>query len=112
MICHVLSSLDGRILGSRWRPKGTDTAGLFERLHDQLEGDAWIVGRVTGQEFAKRKSYPEESGRTFPREDHAICRDATAYDVVLDAHGRIAFGRADIGGGATQRARCRGASAA
>ena len=62
VICHMLSSVDGRILGSRWRPKGTDTAGLFERLHDQLEGDAWIVGRVTGQQaVAKGDLVPGEA---------------------------------------------------
>jgi hypothetical protein len=30
---------------------------LFERVHDELAGDAWLVGRVTGQEFAKGKPY-------------------------------------------------------
>ncbi|MHB8284825.1 MAG: RibD family protein [Caulobacteraceae bacterium] len=97
VICHMLSSIDGRILSERWRPKG-DTGSLFETLHDQLNGDAWIVGRVTGQEFAKAKAYPEASAQTFPREDHIISRDAEAYGVVLDAHGKIAWGRADIGG--------------
>jgi hypothetical protein len=52
VICHMVSSVDGRILPSRWWPKGIDTAGLFERLHELLGGDAWLVGRVTGQEFA------------------------------------------------------------
>ena len=75
-----------------------DTAGLFERLHDQLEGDAWIVGRVTGQEFSKREAYPDKTDQTFPRETHLIRRDAGAYGIVLDAHGEIAWGRADIGG--------------
>jgi riboflavin biosynthesis pyrimidine reductase len=41
VICHMVSSVDGRILSSRWRPKGVDTAGLFERLHELLGGDAW-----------------------------------------------------------------------
>ena len=100
VICHMLSSVDGRILGSRWRPKGTDTAGLFERLHDQLEGDAWIVGRVTGQEFSKREAYPNTTDESFPRETHLVRRDADAYGIVLDAHGKIAWGRADIGGDA------------
>ncbi len=98
VICHMLSSVDGRILGSRWRPKGVDTAGLFERLHDQLKGDAWIVGRVTGQEFSKREAYPDETDQSFPRETHLVRRDADAYGIVLDAHGKIAWGRADIGG--------------
>ena len=98
VICHMLCSVDGRILGSRWRPEGLDTADLFERLHDQLEGDAWIVGRVTGQEFAKRESYPREVRGSMPRENHLARRDAAAYGVVLDAHGKIAWGRADIGG--------------
>lgn len=97
VICHMLSSIDGRILSERWRPKG-DTDGLFETLHDQLGGDAWIVGRVTGQEFAKAMAYPEDAAQTFPREDHIISRDADAYGVVLDAHGKIAWGRSDIGG--------------
>ena len=47
VICHMVASVDGRILSSRWRPKGVGT-GLFERLHELLGGDAWLVGRVTG----------------------------------------------------------------
>jgi riboflavin biosynthesis pyrimidine reductase len=98
VICHMLSSVDGRTLNSRWRPEGFDSADLFERLHDKLEGDAWIVGRVTGQEFARRESYPDRTDRLFPRETQFACRNADGYGVVLDAHGKIAWGRADIGG--------------
>lgn len=98
VICHMVSSVDGRILGSRWRPKGNRDPGLFERLHDQLEGDAWLVGRVTGQEFAKGDAYPAQTTQVFPREPWLPRRDAPVYGVVLDAHGRIAWGRSDIGG--------------
>jgi hypothetical protein len=42
-----------------WRPKGSG-ADLFERVHDELAGDAWLVGRVTGQEF---------EGQAVPRVD-------------------------------------------
>ena len=31
VICHMNSSVDGRILGSRWRPSENRMAGLFER---------------------------------------------------------------------------------
>src|SRR5262245_3837078 len=96
--CHMVASVDGRILSSRMRPKGSNTAGLFEGVHDQLGGDAWLVGRVTGQEFAKRDAYPTHATQSFPREPWIAERDAAAYGVVLDARGKIAWGRSDIGG--------------
>ena len=97
VICLMASSVDGRTLHSRWRPKGSG-ADLFERVHDELAGDAWLVGRVTGQEFAKGKPYPASTKETFPREPWFARRDAKAYGVVLDAHGKIGWGRSDIGG--------------
>jgi riboflavin biosynthesis pyrimidine reductase len=98
VICHMLASVDGRVLGHRWRPKGNGVPGLYERLHDEIGCDAWLVGRVTGGEFAKAKApYPPASA-ALAREDWFARRDAGAYAVVLDAHGKIAWGRADIGG--------------
>lgn len=96
--CHMVSSIDGRILMSRWRPSGKAAGDLFETLHDEIGGDAWIVGRVTGQEFAKRDEPYPDVVETFPREDHFAVREADAFGVVVDAHGKVAFGRADIGG--------------
>jgi riboflavin biosynthesis pyrimidine reductase len=97
VICLMASSVDGRTLPSRWRPKGY-AGSLFERVHDGLAGDAWLVGRVTGQEFAKGKPYAASTGENFPREHWFARRDAQAYGVVLDAHGKIGWGRSDIGG--------------
>jgi len=97
VICLMASSVDGRTLPSRWRPKGA-AGGLFERIHDELGGDAWLVGRVTGQEFARGQPYPVSTKATFPREPWLATNGARAYGVVLDARGKIAWGRADIGG--------------
>ncbi|WP_456620514.1 MULTISPECIES: RibD family protein [unclassified Bradyrhizobium] len=96
VICLMHSSLDGRTHPSRWRPKG---AGVdwFEKIHEELEGDAWVIGRVTGSEFAKGKPYPATTA-TFPRDNWFARRDADTYGVVLDAHGKIGWGRSDIGG--------------
>jgi hypothetical protein len=63
MTCRV----DGLSLHSRRRPKRA-RAALFEQVHDELAGDAWLVGRVTGMEFAKGKPYPTVTQETFPRE--------------------------------------------
>ena len=97
VICLVACSVDGRTLHSRWRPKGPG-GDYFEQVHEQLGGDAWLIGRVTGQEFAKGKPYPASSKETFSREPWLPQRKAKAYGVVLDAHGKIGWGRSDIGG--------------
>jgi riboflavin biosynthesis pyrimidine reductase len=97
VICHMASSLDGRLWPSRWAPK-TGTGNLFETVHDRLGCDAWLVGRVTGQEFAKGQSYGDGAGETFPRTPWFARHDAKQYGVVLDAQGKIGWGRADIGG--------------
>jgi riboflavin biosynthesis pyrimidine reductase len=97
VISHMVASIDGRILTSRWRPANALQKGLFERLHEVLGGDAWLVGRVTGQEFAKREAYPAQAAQSFPREPWFAGRDASAYRIVLDGEGKIAWGRADIG---------------
>jgi len=57
---------DARILSSRWRPQRVG-AGLFERLHEQLGGDAWLVGRVTRQEFANGEPCPAHADQPYPR---------------------------------------------
>jgi riboflavin biosynthesis pyrimidine reductase len=101
VICHMVASIDGRILHSRWRPPDSNGGDLFERLHTRLGCDAWLVGRVTGQEFAKARTYEARSERNYPRESWLVRRDAdrsSAYGVVLDAQGKIAWGRAEIGG--------------
>ena len=64
-------SIDGRILGSCWRPAENRMAGLFERIHEQLGGGSWLIGRVTGSEYAKTQAYPSRtdhlSARTLVR---------------------------------------------
>jgi riboflavin biosynthesis pyrimidine reductase len=102
VICHMNASVDGRILGSRWRPAENRMAGLFERLHEELGGGSWLIGRVTGSEYAKAASYPDRAGQTYPREPWFASGDAagpsTAWGIALDARGKIAWGRSDIGG--------------
>ena len=98
VICHMNSSVDGRILGSRWRPSENRMTGLFERIHEELGGGSWLIGRVTGSEYAKAQAYPSHADQTFPREAWFEQRDAKAYGIALDAEGKIAWGRSDIGG--------------
>jgi riboflavin biosynthesis pyrimidine reductase len=103
VICHMVSSVDGRIWGSRWRPKANIVPNLFEKLHDQLVaehgGGSWICGRVTAQEFArgKGKVYPPTAEK-FPRENWFARKEAKAWGIFLDQHGKAVWERSDIGG--------------
>ena len=97
VLCHMVCSIDGRIWGSRWRPKGNVIPNLFERLHDQLGGGSWLCGRVTAQEFAKGTAYPP-SNEVFPRENWFARREARAWGIFLDAHGKAVWARREIGG--------------
>ena len=98
VICHMVTSIDGRIWASRWRPEGNRVPGLFERLHERLGNGSWLIGRVTGSEYAKAETYPAHANARVPREPWFVRRDAAAYGIVLDAQGKIAWGRSDIGG--------------
>jgi riboflavin biosynthesis pyrimidine reductase len=106
VICHMNASVDGRILGSRWQPAENRMAGLFERLHEQLGGGSWLIGRVTASEYAKADSYPDHTDQAYPREpwlarfasSEPRAGDAVSYGIALDARGKIAWGRSEIGG--------------
>jgi riboflavin biosynthesis pyrimidine reductase len=98
VICHMMSSVDGRILPDRWHPSVEDR-GVYERLHNELGCDAWLVGRVTGQEFASREApYPPYTGAPLGRENWFVRKHADGWAVVLDAGGKIAWGRSEVGG--------------
>jgi hypothetical protein len=60
--CIVSASIDGRTLLSCWSPDPSALRGLFERVHDEIGCDAWLIGRATGHEHAKREAYPTQLG--------------------------------------------------
>jgi riboflavin biosynthesis pyrimidine reductase len=73
---------------------------MFEKVHDTLGGDAWIVGRVTMQEMSKATAHPPARVPAITRPVHVATRDAKTYGIVLDPHGRTHFSGGTIGGDA------------
>ena len=98
VICHMTASLDGRTLPSRWMPKTANASDLYERIHEKLAGNAWLVGRVTGADFSKRGPYDAPATAPLPRENWIAAKNADQYAIIMDAHGKVAWGRGDIGG--------------
>ena len=101
VICHMTSSVDGRVKTRRWSPM--DGANLieaaYETAHGKLGGDAWICGRVTMAGYTMGEAPPPYEGPAIPRETYVAKPDATGYAIGLDAHARMHWGeRNDVTG--------------
>lgn len=102
VICHMVSSIDGKIHPSRYTrsPDGDkgDWSAAYERLHDGFGADAWIVGRVTMAEMSKGQPHLSVSNLPAPRPHHFAARDAKPFAIALDKSAKLHFAKADIHG--------------
>ena len=98
VICHMIASLDGGLHPSRFTvsPQGDRKAWseAYERIHDELDGDAWIVGRVTMAEMSKTGPHAPATYATPARPNHFATRTADSFAVALDPSGKITFRQA------------------
>ncbi|WP_066779860.1 RibD family protein [Sphingomonas sp. CCH5-D11] len=101
VICHMMSSLDGRQHPSRFTmsPDGErrDWSALYERVHEDLAGDAWMVGRVTMAEMSKAGPHAPVAPGRVERPVH-VARAAQSYAVAIDRSGKLHFDGDAIGG--------------
>jgi len=87
VICHMLGSVDGRIKQNIWGFK--DHHKYFEETAEKIEADAWLVGRVTMQEFSSKNTYSitdETTGVGY--EDYVAEQPAKTFAVVIDPSGK------------------------
>lgn len=93
VICHMMGPLDGELLVDRWSPStGRSSEALiaeYDRVHEALEGDAWIAGRAVGEEFAEGRSHPPEPVPAVERPIHVARTGAKEYAVLIDQHGKL-----------------------
>lgn len=88
VIVHMMSPLDGRQDLTRWhRPLGValeDQLRVYERLHDELAADAWVVGSTTMRDFATASPHPPRDFKAPPRPLHQAATDRPRRAVALD----------------------------
>jgi riboflavin biosynthesis pyrimidine reductase len=96
------SSLDGSLHPSKWTesPDGgkNERSSVYEKAHEELQGDAWLVGRITMAEMAKGTAHPPAKFDNVPREAYFAKRDASGYAIGVDPKGKLHFLKSDIGG--------------
>ncbi|QHG74733.1 dihydrofolate reductase family protein [Ensifer adhaerens] len=97
---HMGSSIDGRIVTDHWPKAMTATLSeVYERIHERLKADAWMVGRVTMACFARDEPRPVKATTTYPRTNwRAPDAGAGPYAVAVDQGGTLHLNRNDISG--------------
>ena len=86
VICHMLGSVDGRIKQDIWGFKNHHK--YFEETAEKIKADAWLVGRVTMEEFSSKKRLNKKPSKIrIPKEDF-VGRYAKTYAVVIDPSGK------------------------
>lgn len=106
VICHIMSSVDGRLLPSRWTPTFDNTPvsalfGEYARLGKELDTDAWMFGLSTAQEsvlpykFAGKKE--EYALPRKPYIDLSPCKSTRLF-IVSDPEGKIFYHTSTVRG--------------
>lgn len=64
IVCHMITSLDGCILLERWSKPAerVDFTQVYEATAKRLQGDGWIVGRITMAEYGQGVVEGEPAG--------------------------------------------------
>ena len=90
VICHALGSVDGKIKQNIWGLK--DHHKYFEEPAANIKADAWLVGRVTMQEFSSKKDLPPAKGRVvMPKADFVAPIQSKTFAVVIDPSGKCTW---------------------
>jgi len=95
VIMHMATTLDGRIVTRTWPKDVADSLNdTYERLHTELKGEGWIIGRVSMAEFAKGEPIPAVATETYPRTTWKSPSALTGpYAIALDPSSKLHLNR-------------------
>ena len=97
IICHMLSSLDGRTDGAAL--EAVTTEGEYNATAERFESNAWICGRTTMQEVLgdDEPFAPAADTPAGPQPVHVAAR-AASYAVCVDTRGKLRWTSGDLRG--------------
>lgn len=103
IICHMGTSIDGRLHPSRFTPaaKGVSAEVLrrhYEEVAAHFKAEGWIVGRKTMAEMAKGRERAIANAPRVAREPHVADRNGRNLAIAIDPSGRVHYGQDNIGG--------------
>jgi hypothetical protein len=100
VICHMCTTIDGKILGERWGklPGGMDSSKLFESTANTFGIKAWVVGTTTMREFSERHFALPTAKQEIERVDYVADPKAKRFGIGTDAKGVLRYRRGDVNG--------------
>ena len=97
IICHMLSSVDGKIDGSALA--AVVGKGEYEATGAALHGDAWICGRVTMQQhFAEQEPFVPAAAIYAGPQPVYVAHRAASYAISVDTVGKLRWRSGEIDG--------------
>ena len=98
VICHMLPSVDGRIVTRHWKLSSAMTRE-YERTAATFDADAWIIGRVSMEPYAGKARVPSRRSRQrIARTDFIADHDAESYAIAVDPSGKLTWSANNIDG--------------
>ena len=92
VICHILSSLDGKINGPFMAAEATRAlSGEYGKIRMKMNADAWLYGTTTVKEFLNFREPVLEENENVPEGDFVACGGPKPYFVALDANGELGW---------------------
>jgi riboflavin biosynthesis pyrimidine reductase len=90
VICHMVPSVDGRIVVGNWKIQGRPLIREYERTARILDAHAWIIGRISMEPYAGKARIPARArGGRIPRTDFVVTKGAPGYAIALDPSGKL-----------------------
>lgn len=94
IICHMITTLDSRIVTSRWDlgPEA-DIGPLYENTAQKFDAQGWIVGRTTMAEYADNidEHAPALSESKIRQSWRGAYRDGMMLAIVFDLKGKLTY---------------------
>lgn len=96
IICHMISSIDGRLHPDRWTDPvdGVDRdalLGCYEQVAEQFNADGWLVGRKTMEYYAKGESITVKAVTTDLRTNFVVDRGSRGVAITVDPQGKLHY---------------------
>lgn len=97
IICHMVSSIDGRLIVDRWTApaaglRRNDLLAHYEEVAARFAADGWLVGRKTMERHYAEVSSVSGTGGNAAREPHIADRRGRDLAICIDPHGKLRYG--------------------